>query len=178
MEPFAFPDLVTDFQSFGDRFIKQVSYLTRTFAFYIDREYKRILKEVELGPSFDSDINPTNNFLISAAGPCPPLPGCTTQACARQQPQSRNNGVQHGDGSQQQSTCWCSSCTPCPPHPDCVVSQVPTTAPTTYSNNQVVTREASSQGCIFQLSSELSLPNFGSQYQPQDCIGGFRGGGG
>ena len=173
LEPLAFPILISDFQTFGKRFIEQVSYLTRTFAFYIDKEYRKILNEVELGPSLNSYSEPTNHFLISAAGTSPPLPSCTSQ-------QSRHTDVQHGDGGQQQFTCWCSSCTPCPPRPDCVVSQVSTNATTLtfYSKNQVVTSEASSQQRVFQPSSVLSVPNLCIQYQPQDCTGGFRGVGG
>ena len=44
LEPLAFPQLANCYQMHGQRFIEQLSYLTRTFAFYIHREYQKILK--------------------------------------------------------------------------------------------------------------------------------------
>ena len=44
LEPLAFPQLANCYQLHGQRFIEQLSYLTRTFAFYIHREYQKILK--------------------------------------------------------------------------------------------------------------------------------------
>ena len=41
LEPLAFPQLANCFQIHGQRFIEQLSYLTRTFAFYIHREYQK-----------------------------------------------------------------------------------------------------------------------------------------
>ena len=42
LEPLAFPQIALDYENHGKRFIEQLSYLTRTFAFYMDREYKKI----------------------------------------------------------------------------------------------------------------------------------------
>ena len=39
LEPLAFPLLSNCLKFYGQRFIDQLSYITRTFVFYIDREY-------------------------------------------------------------------------------------------------------------------------------------------
>ena len=44
IEPLAFHQLSNCFQLYGQRFIEQLSYLTRTFAFYMDKEYQAMLK--------------------------------------------------------------------------------------------------------------------------------------
>ena len=44
LEPLAFPQIALDSNNHGKRFIEQLSYLTRTFAFYIDRDYKKIVQ--------------------------------------------------------------------------------------------------------------------------------------
>ena len=43
LEPLAFPELASLAKVHGQRFVEQVSYLTRTFAFYIHREYQSII---------------------------------------------------------------------------------------------------------------------------------------
>ena len=44
LEPLAFPQLADCHKIHGEGFIKQLSYLTRTFAFYLHREYSKIKK--------------------------------------------------------------------------------------------------------------------------------------
>ena len=44
IEPLSFHQLTNCFQLYGERFIEQLSYLTRTFAFYMHREYQAVLK--------------------------------------------------------------------------------------------------------------------------------------
>ena len=45
LEPLAFPPIYEEVLKIGDQFVKQLSYLTRTFAFYMDRQYKKLLKD-------------------------------------------------------------------------------------------------------------------------------------
>ena len=44
LEPLAFPLLSNCLKFYGQRFIDQLSYITRTFVFYIDREYKKKIR--------------------------------------------------------------------------------------------------------------------------------------
>ena len=77
LEPLAFPELLTSYNIHGNRFIQQLSYLTRTFAFYIDKEYKKLLKQLDLNPPYQSimsnESDPTNSVLLSVTGSCLPL---------------------------------------------------------------------------------------------------------
>ena len=45
LEPLAFPIIFQQFLKFGDQFIQQLSQSTRTFAFYMDKHYKKLTKE-------------------------------------------------------------------------------------------------------------------------------------
>ena len=54
LEPLAFPQIQTSFKTHGQRFIDQLSYLTRTFAFYIHREYQKIVKQLKETPPYSS----------------------------------------------------------------------------------------------------------------------------
>ena len=68
IEPLAFPQLANCYYLHGQRFIEQLSYLTRTFAFYIHREYQQILIE----PLNDLNCSPTNPISVSAHPGSPP----------------------------------------------------------------------------------------------------------
>ena len=72
LEPLAFPELASLAKVHGQRFVEQVSYLTRTFAFYIHREYQSIIKLVNDGntvcPAISNSMNSncTNASVFSA----------------------------------------------------------------------------------------------------------------
>ena len=89
LEPLAFPQLANCFQLHGQRFIEQLSYITRTFAFYIHREYQKILKLAKI-KSYQteslSDINcsPTNHISVSAYPASLPLLPHTSQDVTQQ----------------------------------------------------------------------------------------------
>ena len=68
LEPLAFPQIAQDFNNHGQRFIDQLSYLTRTFAFYIDREYKKI---VLAPPTQNQPLTCTNTNTYSVAASMP-----------------------------------------------------------------------------------------------------------
>ena len=44
LEPLAFPLILADFTSHGEQFSHQLSFLTRTFAFYMHKHYKKNLE--------------------------------------------------------------------------------------------------------------------------------------
>ena len=44
LEPLAFQLILADIRTHGNQFIHQLSYMTRTFAFYMQREYKKLQK--------------------------------------------------------------------------------------------------------------------------------------
>ena len=71
LEPLAFPELLTNSHIHGNQFIQQLSYLTRTFAFYIDKEYKKLLKQLDLNPPYQSNMSNqsdrTNPVLVAVA---------------------------------------------------------------------------------------------------------------
>ena len=71
LEPLAFPQIANDFLNHGQRFIEQLSYLTRTFAFYIDREYRKIILT---SPTQHQPLSltKTNAYSVSAASPVQP----------------------------------------------------------------------------------------------------------
>ena len=46
LEPLAFPQLLANLRSHGEQYAHQLSFLTRTFAFYIHREYQMLLKRI------------------------------------------------------------------------------------------------------------------------------------
>ena len=90
LEPLAFPMLSNCFQFYGQRFIDQLSYLTRTFVFYIDREYQKITKLPKNQndypplvpnndyPNYDDILtNPTSIPVIPSSTPPPTLTRCT-----------------------------------------------------------------------------------------------------
>ena len=71
LEPLAFQELLTNSHIHGNQFIQQLSYLTRTFAFYIDKEYKKLLKQLDLNPPYQSNMSNqsdrTNPVLVAVA---------------------------------------------------------------------------------------------------------------
>ena len=77
LEPLAFSEVATSFKIHGQRFIDQLSYLTRTFAFYIDREYRKIVKKLKDTPPHTNIImieitNPISVPALSDDLPVPP----------------------------------------------------------------------------------------------------------
>ena len=94
LEPLVFPQLSKCFQFYGKSFIDQLSYITRTFAFYIDREYKKVTKFsrndspplVQITECPNNVIIPTNPISVTAIPGNLPSPTQTRPACTRQQP--------------------------------------------------------------------------------------------
>ena len=78
LEPLAFPQIALDSNNHGKRFIEQLSYLTRTFAFYIDRDYKKI---VQTSPTQHQSVLRLDTNLLSVAvtrPDHPSVPGTST----------------------------------------------------------------------------------------------------
>lgn len=70
IEPLAFPQLATMSKLHGPKFIEQISYITRTFAFYIHREYQKILKIIKNDPiPSDNTMSIISNPVIFAVDP-------------------------------------------------------------------------------------------------------------
>ena len=94
LEPLAFPQLSKCFKFYGQRFIDQLSYITRTFSFYIHREYQKVTKLVEdVSPQLvqiieqpNDYISPTNPTSITVIPGSSPTPTQTRPAYTRQQP--------------------------------------------------------------------------------------------
>ena len=83
LEPLAFPLLLNCFKFYGQRFIDQLSYITRTFVFYIDREYQNITKlpKNDFPPPNDYNSIPTNPVsfpVILRSTPPPTQTRCAT----------------------------------------------------------------------------------------------------
>ena len=76
LEPLAFPEIFESFKIHGYRFIEQLSYLTRTFVFYIDKEYKSIVKLGDLNPSMQLTVNnlPNPFPVVVPCDACPQVP--------------------------------------------------------------------------------------------------------
>ena len=88
LEPLAFPQLASLAKLHGQRFVEQVSYLTRTFAFYIHREHQNIIKLVNnsnpLCPAITNSMkNICTNYSIFSADA-----DSHQSVCAKQRSQS------------------------------------------------------------------------------------------
>jgi hypothetical protein len=106
LEPLALPQIATSHELNCHKFIEQVSYLTRTFAFYIHREYQKVVKLAKNNPHPIAPIPIIicNNILTnpvfipanpgSSSSPCRPSADSTSQ-------QSYQPVVQHDNGCQQ-----------------------------------------------------------------------------
>ena len=73
LEPLAFPDILSDFKSHGRQYAHQLSYLTRTFAFNMNREYQRFLKSIndptQHQVSYQTHTNPFYFSVVSCDDP-------------------------------------------------------------------------------------------------------------
>ena len=68
LEPLAFPSIFEEFLKLGNQFAQQLSYLTRTFAFYMDRQYKNLIKEYNNPtPPNEIDLTDSTNSIYFAA---------------------------------------------------------------------------------------------------------------
>ena len=67
LEPLAFPQILLSFKAHGQGFIEQLSYLTRTFAFYIHRDYQKLIKQLQETPPHPN--NPVINVTYSVSIP-------------------------------------------------------------------------------------------------------------
>ena len=74
LEPLTFPQLAICHKIHGPRFIEQLSYLTRTFAFYMHKEYQKILKLLKDSPLHPSTpmFDNTNPISVSAVAEAQP----------------------------------------------------------------------------------------------------------
>ena len=97
LEPLSLPVLYHFSKVHGARFIAQLSYLSRTFAFYIDRQYKQVLKQLKTSPSqhrvfggtssntFPVTVTPPDQTSVTRTNQLLPGPGLTVlqsgQAC-------------------------------------------------------------------------------------------------
>ena len=60
LEPLYFSEISHLYNCHGQHFIQQLAYLTRTFAFYINKEYKKIVKMTETSPPLNYRAAMTN----------------------------------------------------------------------------------------------------------------------
>ena len=94
LEPLAFPLLSNCLKFYGQRFIDQLSYSTRTFVFYIDREYRKITNLskndspplVPINDYHNCNNIPTNLISIPVIPGSSPPPAQIRPAYTRQQP--------------------------------------------------------------------------------------------
>ena len=189
LEPLAFPQLASLAKLHGQRFVEQVSYLTRTFAFYIHREHQNIIKLVNnsnpLCPAiFNSMKNIcTNSSIFSADAdshhshdvPCqqPLVPDLA--------PASGSDGqclavlCQYSSGTHQFSTTRSVPSKGVRACPECVSLQQPSSTPThPLSDLSVQTCPAAMQGSdstkTLQLLSKCQLSECPGQGSVSDSI--------
>ena len=94
LEQLALPKLSECFKFYGQRFIDQLSYITRTFAFHIHREYKKgykigrkpFTRLVQISELMNDNIIPTNPNSVTVIHGSSPPPTQTRPAYKRQQP--------------------------------------------------------------------------------------------
>ena len=70
LEPLAFKDILSDFKSLGTQYAHQLSYLTRTFAFNMHREYQRLIKSTNDPPEYQVINQPHTNPLSLSVTRC------------------------------------------------------------------------------------------------------------
>ena len=66
LEPLAFTQVAASAKMHGARFIQQLAYLTRTFAFYMHREYEKLKNSLKNNPPPPPNYSDSNPSLISA----------------------------------------------------------------------------------------------------------------
>ena len=156
LEPLAFPEIFESFRIHGNIFIQQLSYLTRTFAFYIDKEYKTIVKLGELNPPTQLTVNNLSNP-FPAVVPCDacPVVQINSTNLARTTLQSRQSDVQ-SNGCQDKQVA-----------PNRVVQAITTTVSDLY-------RATSAMACVasnfMQYDQSLCQSNMPCQVSPS-CVG-------
>ena len=104
LEPLAFPDIFQSFKIHGNRFIQQLSYLTRTFVFYIDREYRNVVKLRDLNTPMQLTVNNLiNPILVAVPGDCPLVPTISNNPArsATLQSDDQSKGCQNDPTSNQ-----------------------------------------------------------------------------
>ena len=70
LEPLAFKDILSDFKSLGTQYAHQLSYLTRTFAFNMHREYQRLIKSTKDPTQYQVMNQPHTNPLSLSVPRC------------------------------------------------------------------------------------------------------------
>ena len=95
LEPLAFPSILADFTSQGEQFSHQLSFLTRTFAFYMHNQYKKNLKAYNDQPN---TLTLTNTIYFSAPGDCDRRPSdlvSTTSCTSTVEPHTNTKLTSH-----------------------------------------------------------------------------------
>ena len=84
LEPLAFPPILADSKSHGEQFTHQLSYLTRTFAFYMHKQYKENLRLIndQSKTLANSDIFPVPDDRDQMLSDLIPTTSCTAQLLA------------------------------------------------------------------------------------------------
>ena len=70
LEPLAFKDILSDLKSLGTQYAHQLSYLTRTFAFNMHREYQRLIKSTNDPTQYQVGNQPHTNPLSLSVPRC------------------------------------------------------------------------------------------------------------
>ena len=201
LEPLAFPDILTDFVSYGVHFAHLLAYLTRTFAFCMHRDYQRLIKQLD-DPTHHQVMTmyPTNvssfavpmceltrhQLALHTTGhqDSPAEPG---QRCVVER---NTNTVQLYSQPVRQSCSNVTNDKPCLGCPDCVACLVPSSVlpvVTTAVSAQVTSIGDTNTAvtCVtrsFCSNTDTNLPSasrlssdYDYQYQYQDYQGGFCG---
>ena len=86
LEPLAFPQLLSAYKIHGQAFINQLSYLTRTYAFNIHREYQKLI-DLPIGdPHLSTEIPDTSNsvyFAVQSLSQEDPTTMCQPSVCSQ-----------------------------------------------------------------------------------------------
>ena len=175
MEPLIFPQVAASAQMHGTRFIEQLAYLTRTFAFYMHREYLNLNNLLKNNPPPPPRFSDFNHSLISAVPICMTQP-TTSSTCGVHLP---GTGPQiHHHSHVQSSQSFDMTDKPCQEGPGCVGPG--TTVPVFHSKLNQCIALPSPNSNLASLTQVPSGNNTVQQVVPctqyQDCSVGFCGG--
>ena len=70
LEPLALPSILADARTHGDHFIHQISYMTRTFAFYMQRHFKQLQSQQHQYPPTPTIITSSKTSYFSVSDDC------------------------------------------------------------------------------------------------------------
>ena len=186
LEPLAFTQVAASAKMHGARFIQQLAYLTRTFAFYMHREYDKLKNSLKNNPPPPPNYSDSNPSLISAVPNYQTQP-VTSSTCRVDCP-AQLTGPQcyyHQAAQPGQSVHLTSR--PCLVSPSCVGPVTAAAAPTSITCSDkpnpsiILSSPSCDMACVTSMSGANNVIDTvyqvvpSNQCQYQDCSVGFCG---